>query len=85
MTLRFGLQSASDLSGKLQRDAEPLAQEVTSDNFFNFVVTGYSLIDWVRHETSTQANHTSPVNHLHENEWLKKYVVTLPRLQSTTP
>jgi len=33
MTIRFGLQSASDLYGKLQRDAESLSREVTSDNF----------------------------------------------------
>lgn len=71
MTLRFGLQSASDLYGKLQRDAAALNQEITSDNFFNFVVTGYSLIDWVRHETSTQSNRLGAVDQISKDEWLK--------------
>jgi len=46
--LPLPLSSSRDLFGKLQRDAALLEQEVTTDRFFNFVITGYSLIDWVR-------------------------------------
>jgi hypothetical protein len=34
----------------LQRDAAGLEEEVTSDRLFNFVVTGYSMIDWVEND-----------------------------------
>jgi len=42
------LRSAAHLFGKLCRDAEILDDGVTSDRLFNFVVTGYSLIDWIK-------------------------------------
>lgn len=48
MTLTFGLQTPRDLLEKLKRDAALLNEEVTDDRFFNFVVTGYSIIDWVK-------------------------------------
>jgi hypothetical protein len=46
MTLTFGLETPRDLLEKLKRDAALLREEATSDKFFNFVVTGYSIIDW---------------------------------------
>jgi hypothetical protein len=52
MYLTYGLLSARSLYEKLQRDAEALKEEVNSDRFFNFVVTGYSLIDWVKKDPS---------------------------------
>jgi len=52
MSLTYGLNNAQDLFEKLKRDAALLEEEVTSDRFFNFVVTGYSLIDWVSHDPS---------------------------------
>ncbi len=33
---------------KLERDALLLREEVSSDRFFNFVVTAYALVDWIR-------------------------------------
>jgi len=48
VNLTFGLQTPRDLLGKLKRDAALLNEEVTDDRFFNFVVTGYSIIDWVK-------------------------------------
>jgi hypothetical protein len=50
MSLTYGLSTAKELLEKLQRDAALLDEEVTSDRFFNFVVTGYSLIDWVKND-----------------------------------
>jgi hypothetical protein len=50
MGLTLGLTSTRDLFAKLQRDASLLRDEVTCDRFFNFVVTGYSLIDWVKND-----------------------------------
>jgi hypothetical protein len=55
MSLTYGLQSARDLFAKLQRDAATLDKEVSSDNFFNFVVTGYSLVDWIEKDPSVSA------------------------------
>lgn len=56
MSLTYGLQSASDLFAKLQRDAAALDEEVTSDKFFNFLVTGYSLVDWIKKDPSVSAS-----------------------------
>ena len=50
--LTFGLTSPRDLFGKLQRDASLLKDEVTSDRLFNFVITGYSMIDWIKNDLS---------------------------------
>jgi hypothetical protein len=47
MSMRYGLESASDLFAKLERDAKLLEDEVTSDRFLNFVVTAYHLCEWV--------------------------------------
>jgi hypothetical protein len=38
--LTFGLKTPRDLLEKLKRDATLLDDEVTSDRFFNFAVTG---------------------------------------------
>lgn len=51
--LPLPLLSSQDLFAKLQRDAALLVDdEVTTDRFFNFVITGYSLIDWVKVDAS---------------------------------
>ncbi len=52
MVLTYGIQSAKDLFEKLKRDAGLLAQEVTSDRFFNFVITAYHLCEWVERDPS---------------------------------
>ena len=48
MPLTFGLQDASDMLAKLHHEHERLEREVTSYNLFNFVVTAYHLIEWVK-------------------------------------
>jgi hypothetical protein len=48
--LTCGLKASRDLFERLKRDGRLLDEEVTSDRFFNFVIAGYSLIDWVKHK-----------------------------------
>lgn len=66
------LRSAADLLGKVRRDAALLQEEVTSDWFFNFVVTGYSLIDWIKNDPTVPqaAKDHSEIQTLYENELL---------------
>jgi hypothetical protein len=73
MTLTPGLSSAVDLFHKLQRDITRLDQEVTHDHFFNFVITGYSLIDWVKNDPSlpAAARTAEAIRALYEEPWLK--------------
>jgi hypothetical protein len=57
----------------LQRDSSRLDEEVTSDSFFNFVITGYSLIDWVRNDPAIPpgARTDAVIAGLHNQPWLK--------------
>jgi len=52
MSRTYGLRTARDLLAKLERDAQLLREEVSSDRFFNFVVTAYSLADWIQNDPS---------------------------------
>jgi hypothetical protein len=62
-----------DLFAKLQRDADALDEEVTSDRLFNFVVTGYSMIDWVKNDPAVPASAKAAiaVQDLYKDKWLK--------------
>lgn len=73
MTLTFDLKSARDLFAKLQRDAEALDQQVTSDRLFNFVVTGYSMIDWIKNDPNVPApaKTAAVVDGLRNDRWLR--------------
>lgn len=73
MSLTPGLTSAADLFHKLQRDVGRLNHEVTSDDFFDFVVTGYSLIDWIKNDPAIPAAAKSQVelDSLYREPWLK--------------
>ena len=73
MTLTCGFSTARDLFEKLQRDAAALDAEVTSDRLFNFVVTGYSLIDWIKNDPSVPASAkvASAIEGLYSDTWLK--------------
>jgi hypothetical protein len=72
VSLTPGLTTAVDLFHKLQRDIGRLNTEITSDDFFNFVITGYSLIDWVKHDASLPASVRTPdeIDALHKEPWL---------------
>jgi hypothetical protein len=67
--LPIPLTSARELFEKLKRDAALLNDdEVTSDRFFNFVITGYSLIDWIKADPAFVGFFVQP---LYDNRWLK--------------
>jgi hypothetical protein len=70
--LTFGFNSTLDLFEKLQRDADALDERVTGDKFFDFVVTGYSMIDWVKQDNSLseQARNEAGDGTLHKDRWL---------------
>lgn len=73
-TLTYGFSSVRDLYAKLQRDAQTLLDEgVTSDGLFNFVLTGDSMIDWVKNDSSLPetARTQSAMNGLYADRWLK--------------
>lgn len=74
MTLTLGgFSSIRDLYAKLQRDAAALDEEVTSDRMFNFVITGYSMIDWVKKDPTVPATAktSSAVDGLYNDRWIK--------------
>jgi hypothetical protein len=71
MALTYGLSSARSLYEKLQCDAEALEEEVNSDSFFNFVVTGYSLIEWVKKDPSVPETAQNAVNDIYDDQWIK--------------
>src|SRR6266581_1034712 len=66
------LRSAADLLQKVRRDAALLDEEVTSDRFFNFVVTAYSLIDWIDHDPTVPITAKAPaeIAALRADPWL---------------
>ena len=78
MYLTYGLLSARSLYEKLQRDAEALEEEVNSDRFFNFVVTGYSLIDWVKKDPSVPQKVQTAAKNIYKDinhdqwKWIKR-------------
>ena len=71
MALTYGLLSARSLYEKLQRDAKALEEEVNSDRFFNFVVTGYSLIDWVKKDPSVPKKAQTAVKKIRRDQSIK--------------
>lgn len=70
MSLTYGLNTAKELLEKLQRDAALLNEEVTSDLFFNFVVTGYSLVDWIKNDPAVPTNAKAMLPSLRSDRWL---------------
>jgi len=73
MSLTYGLSTVKELFAKLERDSELLDEEVTSDRMFNFVVTGYSIIDWIKNDPSVpqSAKDQNQIQSLYNNQWLK--------------
>jgi len=73
MSLTCGLSTVKELFEKLERDSELLYEEVTSDRMFNFVVTGYSIIDWIKNDPSVpqSAKDQNQIQRLYNKQWLK--------------
>jgi len=53
--LTYGFKSARDMLEKLRREHQRLQAEVTSDTLFNFVATGYHLLEWVKKDPQVPA------------------------------
>lgn len=66
--LPLPLSSARELFEKLKRDAVLLDAEVTTDKFLNFVITGYSIIDWCKADPSLSG---IKIQALYDDHWLK--------------
>jgi hypothetical protein len=66
------LKTATDLLRKAKRDAALLQEEITSDRFFNFVVTAYSLIDWIKHDPTVpqSAKEQAVIDDIYGDRWL---------------
>jgi len=73
MSLTPGFRSAVDLFHKLQRDVARPDQEISDDQFFNLVITGYSLIDWVKNDPPlpAAARTAEAIAALRNEPWLK--------------
>ena len=73
MSLTFGFTSAKDFHAKLQHNAALIDREVTGDALFNFVINGYSLIDWVKNDPSVPvaAKEAAELGALYADKWLK--------------
>ena len=48
-----------------------LDELVTSDRFFNFVVTAYSLVDWVKNYRLTPVAALTAIPNLYTDQWIK--------------
>lgn len=71
MSLTYGFTKPQDILDKVHRDAALLDDEVTSDRFFNFVVTAYSLIDWIIEAPSSSCSLKEAAKSLRGNPMLK--------------
>jgi len=72
MTITSGFKSISDLHGKLKRDKSLLGEEVTLDHLYNFFLTGYSVVDWVKNDPSVpkSAKEKSIIDSIYKNQWI---------------
>jgi hypothetical protein len=66
-----GLNGPRDLLEKLRRDAALLDGEVTSDKLFNFVITAYSLIDWVKNNPTLPSPVRKAVLAMYQDPWVR--------------
>jgi hypothetical protein len=74
MSLTFSFASIRDVLSKLERDSERMLTEgMTGDRFFDFVVTAYSMIDWVKRDPSVPASAKQPheIQGLYSNQWIR--------------
>lgn len=69
MSLTFNL-TIHDLFKKLKNDASALENEFTSDSFINFVFVGYSMIDWVKNDSTIPRSARAAVSSLYSDKWI---------------
>ncbi len=71
MSLTYGFKTPQDILDKVHRDADLLDDEVTSDRLFNFVVTAYSLIDWISESRLASCSQKDAAQSFRESQPLK--------------
>ena len=64
------LYSCCDLLEKLRSDLKLLQEQVTSYRFFNFVITGYHIIDWIKNGDRIQESTRSAATEMRKNEYI---------------
>jgi len=69
--MTLGFKTVRDLFEKLKRDANLLDDEITSDRLFNFVVTAYSMIDWIKNDPTVPFLAKEAKDELYADMWLK--------------
>ncbi|MFW6263142.1 MAG: hypothetical protein ACOC34_03835 [Thermotogota bacterium] len=70
MSLTYSFKTSKDLLSKLKRECESLKQEVTGDRFFNFIVTAYHIIDWIKKDPTVPKNAKLKVNQFYKNTYI---------------
>ena len=68
--LTYKLHCARDLLEKLRNDLKLLQEQVTSYRFFNFVITGYHIIDWIKNDEAIHGNIRGAVKDMYGNEYI---------------
>lgn len=71
MPLTFGLKDASDMLAKLHHEHERIEREVTSYDLFNFVVTAYSLIDWVKNDPAVPPAAKRDLSSIRQDKYMR--------------
>lgn len=68
--LTYRLNSTHDLLEKLRSDVKLLEEQVTSYRFFNFVITGYHIIDWIKNDERIQESTRKAAMEMYKNEYV---------------
>ena len=68
--LTYKLNCPYDLLEKLRSDLKLLEEQVTSYRFFNLVVTGYHIIDWVKNSKNTSEATKEAVKKMYEDQYI---------------
>jgi len=68
--LTYKLSCPHDLLEKLRSDVKLLEEQVTSYRFFNLVVTGYHIIDWIKNNESVPEATQKAAKKMYENEYI---------------
>jgi len=71
MSLTFDFQGARDLFEKLKRDGEAITTRGNGDSAFNFCVTAYHLLEWIRKDPLASGISSSEISALQEHKLLR--------------
>lgn len=64
------LNGPCDLLEKLRADVELLEKQVTTYRFFNLVVTGYHILDWIKNNECIPTATREAVKNMYGNEYI---------------